>query len=650
MISVSIQSEGSERERGDETSEDVSPTTSIKKMDLFRNNRRLAIKRAGNDLDGKQVKKMQEKDPPTCKSEDLRVIQTGSTASQSGSLLSKDKSKDSPGLEFVEHVSPSSTTSPSKHTRVLDTVMSTSQTPKRSNISPEKIEQKKKDGAVVNRSFRGRNNVDDEVEAPVNELQSEESLSIVSALTFEGTQENIKISNEKDSGDGFVTRNKIRKSISSPKENDRIGDINGKNESPSKSLRLLMIHKKVIHMQEENARLHETNLKLAVELTKLQGKQDAHEHNVTRLNAIHNKVVQIQSENEDLRKVNRDLLKKLEQFEAIALKALPQTPSPQGKIDVLHKKRLSTNLQLLRIDCTGDEDILRDITISPAVKQELEAERNSYLATKKKIDAQKNLCRELLEDAISSKKDGCPICNEVKYNNDENKREENIDDNKENMKKKSRGFILTRKFSRNDRKANEAIQHMAKFEAQNNEALIQQQKTRMRHLQELGSMAELESKHSQRKILVGSLQRQVKEKDFAVFNLESHINVLNEEMVEMRQRHTLEVDEIQYAFDELKTEAGQLVEWLKSQLAEKQMNEEGRTSYAEEIENAKDDDDLESLTPSEKESLLKEIEEERKMVSMHLPHITSSNTAELLGLTAEKSESLDGSTLTPVST
>jgi len=131
---------------------------------------------------------------------------------------------------------------------------------------------------------------------------------------------------------------------------------------------------------------------------------------------------------------------------------------------------------------------------------------------------------------------------------------------------------------------------------------------------------------AQEKLLhvVESLERQVKEKNVSVLNLEeeiialrqchemetdqlqSHINRMNEEIIVLRQFHEMETDQLHNAFDALKAEASQLVGCLKKSLAKYQGKER-----AEDIADDKSDSGLESLTMSEKVNMLNAIEEER---------------------------------------
>jgi hypothetical protein len=119
-------------------------------------------------------------------------------------------------------------------------------------------------------------------------------------------------------------------------------------------------------------------------------------------------------------------------------------------------------------------------------------------------------------------------------------------------------------------------------------------------------------------------------------------------MIASRQDHDDEKEELNTAYNELKREASQIVDWLKKQLIDYQSKHR-----AEEIAKAREDDDLESLTKSERESLVKEIEEERQNwigdlggSPSCLNFVMPSRNEDLEVSIICDSESIDGSTIT----
>lgn len=158
------------------------------------------------------------------------------------------------------------------------------------------------------------------------------------------------------------------------------------------------------------------------------------------------------------------------------------------------------------------------------------------------------------------------------------------------------------------------------------------------------------------------MNAKVKEKSLLADSLENHIKKLNEEMVALRQVHEADKSGLQIAYNELKTEATQIVGWLKNQLAGRQLDNEDDDDLStgidrsEGIVRAQDDDDLESLTESEKKSLRNEIEEERKRWIEDLGESASRLSATTpvdresagveLNIIRGSTGSVDGSTLT----
>lgn len=559
-----------------------------------------------------------------------------------------------------------------------EVAMATSQTPKRGNISPDGTSKSKGIGnsteneeevtgvcvgeaeeIVSSEPIESEANPKPHSKEPVMS-DTEGSVSSVSAITFDCPNENnIDHSSMRAGKEDFFPMETIKSTISGEDIDDvddkgGVMDYHHTTNSGSKIDRLEAVHEKVKKMQKENALLNETNLKLVAQVRDLQEIQERGDQNASRLNVIHEKVLDIHKENDDLRRVNRLLLDKVEQFENISLRNTSLSPY-HGYRQTSYVPQSHAN------DIFGDSALSR-IPVSPATQKEMDSIREKHFATKRKLEEQRKLYRELFDDAneSSSRKESCPVCN-INSNNEEKcldtEKKESGHHEKENSEKRSLGLIVTRKFQRSDRKQNEMLKKMEELEKRSNETTRELLERKMKHMEDLGVMAELESANAQQKILLESLQRQVKEKDAAILNLESHIDAINKEMIVMRQNGDREKQELHYAYEELKMEASQLVEWLKKQLSLKDKDDVGVNlpKYSDEIAQAQDDGDLESLTPSERESLLKEINDERKKLMVHLPpssrfqSLTQRSTITNPDVTAKHPESVDESTLTPVS-
>jgi predicted RNase H-like nuclease (RuvC/YqgF family) len=128
---------------------------------------------------------------------------------------------------------------------------------------------------------------------------------------------------------------------------------------------------------------------------------------------------------------------------------------------------------------------------------------------------------------------------------------------------------------------------------------------------------------------IESLERQLEEKNTNVINLEAHIKVLNNEIMKLRQSHEEEQRRQKEAYIELKRETTQIVTWLKRKIGQ-----------ANSQDNDNDDD---SLTPSERQSLAMEIEGE--MVDWKKSLVVSSDE-DMIELNIHSSASIDESTVT----
>ena len=128
---------------------------------------------------------------------------------------------------------------------------------------------------------------------------------------------------------------------------------------------------------------------------------------------------------------------------------------------------------------------------------------------------------------------------------------------------------------------------------------------------------------------IESLELQLEEKNINVINLEAHIKVLNNEIMNLKQSHEEENRQQKEVYLELKRETTQIVTWLQRKIGQ-----------ANSQDNDNDDD---SLTPSERQSLAMEIEGE--MVDWKKSLAVSSNE-DMIELNIHSSDSIDESTVT----
>jgi len=480
----------------------------------------------------------------------------------------------------------------------------------------------------------------------------------------------------------------------------------------NKSKRLTQVHEKVIMIQKENKALQEKNLRLMLQMSNHQSSsspsnQNIQEENAIRLGKIYDKVQQVQDENELLKKETLGLRQQIKEMSKLnhsgivthddaeaeadtnvnvivnntstsnefidhnySMEVNPGI-SPIGREKMLQhdNSKIPKNLNLN--DDTSNKSRSQEepniinldwslhavapMSYEPAtgiqtkVAQELSRQRREYLETKKRLDEQRRICSRLIES-------GSTLCQSCANPNDSNSKssiqgvkvQTVTQYNKENIitKKKKRGLLISRK-GKNDKKIQELIENTSKLENQ-------LQKFKLVRNEDIEKIAHLGSENIQQRTLISSLERQLKQKNLVIKNLETEVEMARCEMLDVRDIHELEKEELQVAYDELKTETSELVTWLRKQLSEYQ----GRSKYADGIANAidDDDDDLGSLTKSEEEGLMKEIAEEtEKWVKLNGGY----HKRAAMGLTEEHNQTLsnfsslvsvDASTLTPPST
>ena len=86
--------------------------------------------------------------------------------------------------------------------------------------------------------------------------------------------------------------------------------------------------------------------------------------------------------------------------------------------------------------------------------------------------------------------------------------------------------------------------------------------------QDIEKIADLEQENVQQRTLITSLERQIKQSNSIVTNLEQQVDDARNEIVDLKEMHNLEKEELQLAYEELKEETANLVNWLKAQLGE----------------------------------------------------------------------------------
>lgn len=114
-------------------------------------------------------------------------------------------------------------------------------------------------------------------------------------------------------------------------------------------------------------------------------------------------------------------------------------------------------------------------------------------------------------------------------------------------------------------------------------------------------------KLAQQRLIISSLQKQIKEQNISIMNLESHVRALNSNMMIAHYERDAEHEDFTRLDEEIN---------IKTPISVN--NTDWQQSYKMETETERYDDDseLESLTESERQKLTKEIEEERRLLML----------------------------------
>ena len=402
-----------------------------------------------------------------------------------------------------------------------------------------------------------------------------------------------------------------------------------------KSERLTRIREKVQELQAENSILKQKNqalLEARNHSTSMMGPAHGvgnHSKSAsggsgpssTRLNQIYYKVQEVTKENECLKESKDEL-----QSQVTELKTKLQQLEIQRQEQFEIQKSPSIDLSLY----TNSIATSSGGSLS-AARQKLDQATESVFSRVRSIAESRNALAKQREQYFSSKKNF-----ETEGNSSRSKKSPPVGDAKtrsigtpasapvtSNDRQKANGLVITRKLNRSDRKVQQMTQRIAQLEFEQMEDKRKVQEARKAHQNDLQQVTQLELESVQQRTLIASLQRQVKQKDQSIEALEDRVQDMGSEIMDLKELHELEQEELQNAYEELKSEAAKLVTWLKTQLAEYQDSAEADLPFqsrdipfsinpvrSQSMEEG-DDSDLDSLTPSEKRTLLNEIARER---------------------------------------
>lgn len=278
--------------------------------------------------------------------------------------------------------------------------------------------------------------------------------------------------------------------------------------------------------------------------------------------------------------------------------AIAPTPSPHK---ILHN--LSTDAVILSPppEKVDPNESLQSMTIS-----ELERHKQEYMDIKKQLEDQQRLVREFLEKGfVCQHCKGTYVSNTTKAvssssseDGTQNNNNTIIMDEKETVDKKKRRGLLSRRSNKDD-KIQELSQTVTELESKLHKSQIVRG-------QDVEKITQLGAENIEQRTQIMSLERQVKQSNSIVTTLEQQLETATNEIMDLKDMHMFEKEELQVAYDDLKEETSNLVNWLKDQLSVYQ----GKSQYAREIALA-EEESLESLTKSERDALAREIAEER---------------------------------------
>jgi len=315
--------------------------------------------------------------------------------------------------------------------------------------------------------------------------------------------------------------------------------------SIQKSERLESIHDRIMLFQTENYNLKANNNKLMQQL------KSTRNPNSAKLHAMHNKIKKIEIENHNLKAKYLDLETEINQ----------------------KKKELTENENDRKQSNIPPLLPLANSSITTAKRDELNKQQNSFIDRKKKIEDKRQLCRDVLHD--SSKGDSRQQGNSQK-------------DNKtvisEQLSSLASSFSLSIEASQNNKASSmmKTAQAMVVAKKLNQaEQEIQQLKLKNETLQKVNvkltldlkeqeddqqSVTKLETSSIQQQEQISSLNQQLKQKTNACNSLEEQMVTLRTEMVDLKEMHEFELNQLGDQYNNMKEETSKLVDKLRNQL------------------------------------------------------------------------------------
>ena len=548
----------------------------------------------------------------------------------------------------------------------------------------EKTNQQQDDGSSLSPDFDDDDNNDEESISTMSAITFECS----NYDDIEEEEEKARLDEEVDENKGPKTALSNRNQCTPPPPQLPHPPKTPVHNNNSKAKRLSQVHDKVLTIQKENEQLKVTNRHLMLQMSSNNGnnkqphpnsttnnKKVVDEETTKRLSVIYQKVQEVQNENDVLKQENSKLhtlvqLLQLNQdnanqasnittsttesidvdFNNVSTDAIEPTyrtlnlnnvstdaiaPTPHKlnlnnvSTDVIVPTPHTLNLNNVSTDAiapTPNEEKERKMMTHIAELEDLtiHSHKAEYIETKKELDGQ----HELLEKRLFCKNCDVPVGNRastpqtsasISTRKQSNKVRNDIENN---VTTKKRRGLLSRKGRRqpqqeqqrqieSDSNTDELSKKITELESRLHDSKIVRGQD-VEKIAELGT----ENIHQRRNII--SLESKV-------VNLEKQLENSSIVIRDLRDTHIIEIQDLQIAYDDLKEETANLVNWLKDQLSVYQ----GRSRYADEIALAEQDNDLDSLTKSEREALQIEISEERKKWK----HLINSPTDAMVDLT-----------------
>jgi len=347
-----------------------------------------------------------------------------------------------------------------------------------------------------------------------------------------------------------------------------------------KTQRLESIHDRIMLLQTENHNVKAANKRFSKHFSNIQ------DPDTIKLIEMHDRVKAVEMENHDLRARNLDLEAEVKQQGLLLLERESLSRQNQQRLSLVppsprneeHAVPSPIPLSYSHQPITSNGATLID------QQKEIELQRKAYMNTRKRLEDKRKLCRDMLAscrgqsdtDSVSGSKG----CNDVAVNTalGEDDEEDSFLSSSMSLSLDDHDTIAEQTTDDRVKKAHAMLSTQKQYQLEQEVAVLH---SKINTLQEINgnllrkfqeheddycSVTKMETSSIQQQEEISTLKRQLKQKNNACTSMEHELIGVRTEMMDLKDMHEFEVRQMKKEYNNMKAEAGRLVDWLKNQL------------------------------------------------------------------------------------